>query len=136
MTLRILAAALAFALAPYSDGGTQTASQVALGITPADEIADALDAAPAREGPAPETPDGIPHQQLSQNAPVEMVEALTASARTLPGIAFTATPFSLAGSLGWNLEPGFAKGPEDAFIRQSLEFGHQHRVIDGSIAGA
>jgi phospholipase/carboxylesterase len=35
--------------------------------------------------------------------------------------------------LGWNLERGSAEGPDDAFIRGSLEFAHQHRVVDGSM---
>ena len=133
MTLRILVAALAFTLTVSTDGRAQTTSEIALDITPADEIADALKSSPTREGAAPETPDGIPHQQLSQNAPLAMVQALTASAIPLPGIVFAPTPFSLQGSLGWNLAPGFDEGPDDAFIRRTQEFGHQHRVIDGSM---
>ena len=133
ITLMILVAALAFTLAVATDGRTQTSSEIALAITPADEIADALRSSPTRVGAAPETPDGIPHQQLSQNAPLAMVQALTASAIPLPGIVFAPTPFSLQGSLGWNLEPGFDEGPDDAFIRGTQEFGHQHRVTDGSM---
>lgn len=86
-----------------------------------------------REGPAPITPKFIPHQQHSQNAPVDMQQVLLASAANLPGMRIEPTPFSLAGSLGWRLEPGFADGPEDAFIRQTSEFAHQHRPSDGSM---
>lgn len=133
MTLRICNATLAFMLVVCTEGWTQTTSDISLGITPADKISAALNAAPEREGPAPETPDGVPHQQLSQNAPLAMVEALTASASALPGIVFAPTPFSLQGSLGWRLEPDFAEGPDAGFIRGTPEFGHQHRVTDGSM---
>ena len=132
MTLRMCIAALACLLVLCTEGRTQT-SENSLPITPADEIATALNAAPEREGPAPATPDGVPHQQLNQNAPLAMIQALTASAIPLPGIKFAPTPFSLAGSLGWRLEPDLAQGPDEGFIRGTLEFGHQHRVEDGSM---
>lgn len=132
MSLRTRIAVLACMLIVSTAAWTQT-SENALPIIPPEEISAALDAAPDREGPAPETPLGVPHQQHSQNAPLEMVQAMTASAIPLPGIKFEPTPFSLFGSLGWRLEPDFAEGPEGAFIRESLEFAHQHRVEDGSM---
>jgi len=116
------------------DGWTQTAaSDTLLGIIPADEIFNALNEAPFREGPPPDTPIGIPHQQFNQNAPVTMQEALRALASALPGIKFEPTPFSLSGSVGWRLDESFAQGPAEAFIPQSLEFGHQHVPSDGSM---
>ncbi len=133
MTLQIRSAALACMLLICTEGWTQTTSENALPIMPADEVSAALNVAPEREGPAPVTPNGVPHQQLNQNAPLAMVQALTASAIPLPGIVFAPTPFSLEGSLGWRLEPNFAEGPDEGFIRGSLEFGHQHRVEDGSM---
>jgi phospholipase/carboxylesterase len=115
-------------------GGTKTAvSDALLEIIPADEISNALDEAPFREGPPPDTPDGIPHQQHNQNAPVAMQEALREAASALPGIRFEPTPFSFSGSVGWRLEESFAQGPAGAFIPQSLEFGHQHVPADGSM---
>lgn len=115
-------------------GGTQeTVSDALLEIIPADEISSALDEAPFREGPPPDTPDGIPHQQHNQNAPVAMREALREAASALPGIKFEPTPFSLSGSVGWRLKERFAQGPAGAFIRQSLEFAHQHVPADGSM---
>lgn len=110
-----------------------TVSDTFLEITPVAEISKALADAPLREGPPPVTPDGIPHQQHNQNAPVVMQEALREAATSLPGIRFVATPFSLSGSVGWRLEDNFAQGPTDAFIPQSLEFAHQHRPVDGSL---
>ena len=123
MTPRIRMATLAWTLVVCTQVQAQT-SVNALLIQPADEISAALDAAPEREGPAPDTPPGVPHQQLSQNAPLAMVQALTASAIPLPGIKFAPTPFSLAGSLVWRLEADLAHGPVGAFIRSTPEFGH------------
>ena len=97
------------------------------------EIIDALNQAPLRQGPPPTAPSEIPHQQHSQNAPVSMQQKLMASMRVLPGVQVAATQFSLGGSQGWRLQQDFAKGPPDAFIPGSVEFGHLHRPIDGSM---
>ena len=133
MHSRILLAAMALMIIAI-DGETQTApSNTILEIIPADEILNALNEAPFREGPSPVTPDGIPHQQLNQNAPVPMQEALRASASALPGINFEPTPFSLMGSVGWRLDESLAQGPAEAFIPRSLEFVHQHVPADGSM---
>ena len=115
------------------DGRAQTsAADDLLEIIPADEVFNALSATPLREGPPPDTPDGIPHQQHSQNGPFELQQLLTASIAVLPGIRIEPTQFSLDGALGWRLNGSFALGPEDAFIQQSDEFGHLHRSSDGS----
>ncbi len=133
MISRTLLAALAI-MSVCTDCWTQTAaSDSPLGTIPADEIFDALNAAPVREGPPPETPDGIPHQQLNQNAPVALQEELMASVSVLTGVRIEPTPFSLEGSQGWRLEGSFAQGPDDAFIFDSPEFGHLHRPSDGSM---
>jgi len=58
---------------------------------------------------------------------------LRASASALPGIKFEPTPFSLSGSVGWRLDESSAQGRAEAFIRQTLEFCHQHRPSDGSM---
>ena len=134
MRVMILFASLALMVVVTTVAGTQTAASGAtLEIIPADGIASALEMAPLRAGPAPITPDGIPHQQHNQNAPVAMQEALREAASALPGITFEPTPFSLAGSVGWRLEEDFARGQAGAFIRESLEFVHQHRPSDGSL---
>jgi hypothetical protein len=115
------------------DGQAQTpAADDLLEIIPADEVFNALSAAPLREGPPPDTPDGIPHQQHSQNGPFELQQLLTASIAVLPGIRIEPTQFSLDGALGWRLNQSFALGPADAFIQESEEFGHLHRSSDGS----
>ena len=136
MTLnsRIIPASLALLAIVFTGGQTQTTtSGSSLEIIPADEILNALEAAPAREGPPPDVPNSIPHQQPSQNAPVAMQEELLALVSALPGVQIEPTEFSLSGSLGWRLEDSFAQGPDEAFIPQSLEYGHQHRPSDGSM---
>ena len=134
MNSRIALVGLALVIVVSINAGAQTiASGAHLEIIPADEISNALDEAPFREGPTPETPNGIPHQQHSQNAPVAMQAALREAASAMPGIKFEPTPFSFSGSVGWRLEESFAQGPAGAFIRQSREFGHQHVPTDGSM---
>ena len=127
---RILFAVLIFGTS------TQSWSQATTPLegVPPDRISEALNAAPVREGPPPTTPDGIPHQQHDQNAPLTMQQRLMAGIFTLPGILVVPTPFSLPGSQGWRLLRDFARGPDDAFINtESLEFGHLHRPTDGSM---
>lgn len=117
-----------------STQGWSQAAITPLEVIPASGLSDALNAAPLREGPPPITPDGIPHQQHDQNAPLAMQQRLMAAIFTLPGILVVPTPFSLAGSQGWRLVRDFARGPDDAFIStESLEFGHLHRPSDGSM---
>jgi hypothetical protein len=125
---------LAVLIAGVSTQGWSQASNSPLEAIPADRISDALNAAPLREGSPPTTPDGIPHQQHDQNAPLAMQQRLMAAIFTLPGILVVPTPFSLPGSQGWRLVGDFARGPEDAFLsNESLEFGHLHRPSDGSM---
>ena len=130
----ITIAGLVLIIIAVAAGGTQTIrSQVLLGLIPADELTVALEGVAFRDGPAPDTPNGIPHQQHNQNAPLAMQEALREAASALPGVKFEPTPFSLSGSVGWRLEENFARGPAGAFIPRSLEFAHQHRPTDGSL---
>ena len=125
---------IALIVGGLTDARSQTATDSPLDIVPAAEIVGALNTAPVREGPPPDTPDGVPHQQHSQNASLEMQDALMASIRVLPGVYVIETEFSLPGSLGWRLEPEFAMGPDEAFITtETLEFGHLHQPFDGSM---
>ena len=134
MDIRSILPSVTLLMVVSTIGGAQSAaSGEALEVIAAGEIAAALEGAALREGPAPVTPDGIPHQQHNQNAPVAMQEALKSAAAALPGIEFEPTPFSLSGSVGWRLAEGFAGGPVGAFIPRSLEFAHQHRPSDGSL---
>lgn len=96
-------------------------------------IPQALKIVPNRMGELPSTPNGIPHQQRNQNAPVTMQQALTEAVANLPGVYLEQTPFSLSGSIGWRLTKEMANGSSDAFIQNSPEFGHQHIPSDGSM---
>jgi|GEM_PF-264856 hypothetical protein len=134
MDSRILLAVLALTISISTNGWLRpAAADDLLEVIPADEIFHTLSAVPVRERPPPDTPEVIPHQQFSRNAPLSLQEELMASVSVLPGVRVVATEFSLAGSQGWRLEDSFAEGPDDAFISQSREFGHLHQPADGSM---
>lgn len=95
------------------------------------------DAIPARTGPRPETTDAPPgtmvaHQQTTQNAPVEMQDALLERVRTLPGVRIGRSWVSVEGARAFHLDPELAVGPRDAFAVKQ-EFGHLHPPHDGSL---
>ena len=92
---------------------------------------------PARSGPPPavrrpsiERPG--PHQQLTQNAPRELQEALFALGRSLPGVAAGRSLVSLPGARAFFLDPSLANGPDAAF-QAGTEFAHIHAPFDGSL---
>jgi len=129
----LYASSLLILLVLFSGFSSANDSQAILPVTEASELFETLGDIEHRDGPAPNTPTGIPHQQLNQNAPVAMQELLKENIATLTGIRFQNTPFSLAGSIGWRLEEHSANGPMGAFIRATTEFAHQHRPSDGSM---
>lgn len=139
MSFRIVLVSMTLLMTCSKDAITETTqveesqAEETLAIIPVEEISSALSDAPYRVGPLPETPDGIPHQQHNQNSPVAMQEALQEAASALPGIFFEPTPYSFSGSIGWRLEQSYAQGSPGAFIRESLEFCHQHVPSDGSL---
>ena len=101
--------------------------------TPFVALMAAFAAAPDRPLPYPEVSRPVPHQQLDQNAPVSMQDSLKAAINSLPGVVLSGTQNSLAGSVGWILDPNLAKsGPPKAYT-ETLEFGHSHRPTDGSV---
>jgi hypothetical protein len=92
---------------------------------------------PVRRGPPPlvrrptaERPG--PHQQLTQNAPRELQEALFALGRSLPGVTTGRSLVSLPGARAFFLDPALAQGPEAAF-QAGTEFAHIHAPFDGSL---
>ena len=70
---------LAVLMVGMSTQGWSQAAITPLEVIPASGLSDALNAAPLREGPPPITPDGIPHQQHDQNAPLAMQQRLMAA---------------------------------------------------------
>ncbi len=92
---------------------------------------------PARPGSTPEvtrpTPeDPHPHQQLSQNSPPAVQEALFERARGLPGVIVADSCVSVPGARAFHLEAAMARGPAEAFQCRT-EFAHLHPPHDGSL---
>lgn len=92
---------------------------------------------PRREGDAPTTSrptadHPFPHQQLDQNAPTVMQEALFQRAIELPGITVGRSLVSLPDARAFHLDPELAQGPRPAFQR-GTEFAHIHADYDGSL---
>ena len=87
---------------------------------------------PHRAGPPPQVAWDIPQQQLSQNAPASLQEALFERVTALPGVHGAPSLISVPGARAFTL-PG-ADGPEDAFlVPQGREFAHLHPAYDGSL---
>lgn len=89
---------------------------------------------PARQGPPPEVSVTTPQQQESQNAPVELQEALFSRVVTLAGVATQPSAVSVPGARAFVLGPGAAHGPAEAFMVADVgEFAHLHPGYDGSL---
>lgn len=112
--------------------GASVNAQVVAGPQPADQLGRALAALPHRSGSIPNTTPAIPHVQIDQNAPVAMQAALLDGVGALADVQLWATPYSLAGSIGWLLPASVRQGPVSAYSREG-EFGHSHRPEDGSM---
>lgn len=92
---------------------------------------------PPREGQPPTTTRPsvdrpFPHQQLDQNAPRGMQEALFQRVVELPGIRVGRSLVSLPDARAFHLDPELAQGPRPAFQR-GTEFAHIHADYDGSL---
>lgn len=92
---------------------------------------------PRRAGDPPETTHptrerAMPHQQMSQNAPVELQHELLARAAALPGVTVADSKVSVPGARAFHLDKTHANGPGDAFQRDA-EFAHLHPAHDGSL---
>jgi phospholipase/carboxylesterase len=89
---------------------------------------------PERRGGAPEVSVTTPQQQLSQNAPAELQEALFERIARLDGVATAPSAVSVPGARAFILCSGKARGPREAFIVPDLgEFAHLHPSYDGSL---
>ncbi|GBD08326.1 hypothetical protein HRbin22_00560 [Candidatus Thermoflexus japonica] len=93
---------------------------------------DRLEDLPTRVGERPLTRQPMPHQQLTQNAPPALQEALFERARALPGVRVAPSRVSVPGARAFYLEPEWARGPSEAFIL-GHEFAHLHPPYDGSL---
>lgn len=91
-----------------------------------------LTSLPRRAGDAPSTNPGMPHTQLSQNAPVEFQEALFQRAAALPGVIVARSHVSVPGARAFHLdEASGGSGPEAFMV--GTEFAHLHPPRDGSL---
>ncbi len=86
---------------------------------------------PERPGPRPRTTPTNPHQQLTQQASVELQEALWQRAIQLPHVRTGPSLISVPGARALFLPPPYAQGPPEAFMIDH-EFSHMHPPYDGS----
>ncbi len=89
---------------------------------------------PARPGPRPttsEAPTGtlIAHQQLTQNAPVHMQQAVYFRTAALPHVSTGHSLISLPGARAFFLEEALVRGR----LSYGNEFAHLHPPADGSL---
>lgn len=87
---------------------------------------------PVRAGDRPQTNPHMPHQQVSQNAPAEMQEALFDRVAALPGVIVGRSHVSVPGARAFHLDAAHAGAGDDAFMLGS-EFAHLHPRYDGSL---
>lgn len=85
---------------------------------------------PRTTAPTPDRP--FPHQQLDQQAPEHLQEALFQRAIRLRGVRVGRSLVSLPESNAFHLQPEAAGGPPEAFQR-GREFAHIHTHNDGSL---
>jgi phospholipase/carboxylesterase len=76
-----------------------------------------------REGERPRTSVSVPHQQLSQNAPLRLQVALSARCSQLQSVEVGASCVSVPGAIGLYV----------AGCGRSIEFAHVHPSYDGSL---
>src|ERR1700737_2414909 len=87
---------------------------------------------PQRPGDRPTTGPEIPHQQLSQNAPLPLQEELWHRMTRLEGVHPGRSHVSLPDTRALHLDPRLAGGPREAFFA-GTEFAHLHGPSDGSL---
>jgi Family of unknown function (DUF5519) len=87
---------------------------------------------PGRKGVRPRTGPSIPHQQLSQIAPIELQDVVWERMNTLEHIVTGQSYVSMPDSKALHILPMYAKGPEQAFFA-GTEFAHLHGPSDGSL---
>ncbi|MGH3420329.1 MAG: hypothetical protein ACRDOD_12165, partial [Streptosporangiaceae bacterium] len=97
------------------------------------------DRLPVRHGDSPEVSVTTPQQQESQNAPVELQEALFSRIAELDGVVTAPSAVSVPGARAFCLPPprvpsGDTGGSSEAFIVAEVgEFAHLHPSHDGSL---
>jgi hypothetical protein len=95
-------------------------------------LADRIFVPPPRIGPRPRTRPALPHIQLEQWPPAEIVEELMERSLELPYVRPQQSRMASPQSLALSLPDRVATGPPDAFI-DGHEFCHLHPLPEGSI---
>ena len=85
-----------------------------------------------RQGPRPRTPLSIPHLQMNQWPPENLVDRLLECSLHLEHVRPKESRMATRGSCALWLPDSYAGGPPDAFIDQN-EFCHLHPVPEGSV---
>jgi hypothetical protein len=85
---------------------------------------------PPRRGNRPRTGAMMPHQQLDQNAPVELQELLFERIRRLPGVKIAPSGVSVPGARAFILD---GPGKQSGAFMVGGEFAHLHPHYDGSL---
>lgn len=85
---------------------------------------------PPRRGNRPRTGASMPHQQLDQNAPVELQELLFERVRRLPGVTIAPSGISVPGARAFILD---AADKQSGAFMIGREFAHLHPYYDGSL---
>jgi len=95
-------------------------------------LADRIFVPPQRSGPRPRTRESLPHLQVDQLPPREMVEQLVDRSLRLPYVATKESRMALPQSIALCLPDSYAVGPSDAFI-DNHEFCHLNPLPEGTI---
>ncbi len=89
-------------------------------------------ALPRRRGERPRTTTTNPHSQRDQQPSRPWSEEVAAHAASLEGVVLGPSGRAPPGTVGFHLEPDFARGPDRAFLL-GREFGHVHPAPDHSL---
>ena len=87
---------------------------------------------PVRSGEKPRTNYGLPHEQLDQNPPSEIYQALKDQAFDFPFVERRPSIISVPGAEALWLQEEGGHGCAEAFMRGN-EFAHVHPPYDGSM---
>ena len=94
--------------------------------------ADAEIVPPKRTGPRPRTRTALPHLQLEQWPPAEILAELMERSRELPYVRPRESRMASPESVALSLPDRYAQGPRQAFI-DANEFSHLHPLPEGGI---
>lgn len=95
-------------------------------------LADRAFIPPPRIGPRPRTCPALPHTQLEQWPPEEIVNELVHRSLSLPYVRPKQSRMASPQSMALSLPDEYAAGPPDSFI-DNHEFCHLHPLPEGSI---